>query len=114
MHLNDNVIECNPAAPSCLPPACSDALPRLRCAVSTPSLPRSFLFFFCACTDNKVAAASLLGSAPLVDSTLDLYAAIVSQCGPPPYYGSKLDPNVTRHCSLINDNEEYHCEPHLF
>ena len=50
---------------------------------------------------------------PLVDSTLDLYAAIVSQCGPPPYYGSKLDPNVTRRCSLINDNEEYHCE-HLF
>ena len=26
----------------------------------------------------------------------------------PPYYGSKLAPNCTNHCPLIDDNEEYH------
>ena len=33
---------------------------------------------------------------------------MLCRCGPPPYYGSKSAPNATRHCALINDNEEYH------
>ena len=36
------------------------------------------------------------------------YEAIVAVCGTPPYRASKLAPNATHSCSLINDNEEYH------
>lgn len=68
---------------------------------------------------NKIAAAKLLGKStntntsgvddatPIVDSSFDMYSLITNVCGQPPYYGSKLAPNVTNHCKLINDNEEY-------
>lgn len=68
---------------------------------------------------NKIAAAKLLGTSantntsgvddatPIVDSSFDMYSLITNVCGQPPYYGSKLAPNVTNHCKLINDNEEY-------
>eukprot|EP00041_Stephanoeca_diplocostata_P012514 m.209550 g.209550 ORF g.209550 m.209550 type:complete len:359 (-) comp18988_c0_seq1:1088-2164(-) len=56
---------------------------------------------------NQEAREQLV-STMLVDQYTDLYGAIVSQCGTPPYYGSKSAPNATHHCSLISDNEEYH------
>eukprot|EP00937_MAST-01D_sp_MAST-1D-sp2_P002662 g2662.t1 len=58
---------------------------------------------------NAVALRSLAGGAgATVDATLDLHSAVTAACGPPPYYASQLSPNATRHCPLINDNEEYH------
>ena len=53
-------------------------------------------------------ARKLLVAGGVVDAYLDLYTKIVGACGEPPYYASKLAPNVSRICHLINDNEEYH------
>ncbi len=44
----------------------------------------------------------------LVDGFVDLNAVVTGACGKPPYYGSKMYPNASTHCDLINDNEEYH------
>ena len=63
---------------------------------------------------NKVALSTLVTQSQVVDSHKDMYATIVSQCGKPPYYGSKLcnastTPACTKaknSCPLISDNEE--------
>jgi hypothetical protein len=58
---------------------------------------------------NALAHQLLIAPTPsLVDGYTDLNSAVISTCGAPPYYGSKLYPNATTHCDLINDNEEYH------
>ena len=56
---------------------------------------------------NKLAFEKLVAG-KVVDANLDLYAAIVAQCGTPPYFGSKAAPHAAHKCALISDNEEYH------
>jgi hypothetical protein len=58
---------------------------------------------------NVLAHKLLVAPTPsLVDGFVDLNAVVTGACGQPPYFGSKLYPNATTHCDLIDDNEEYH------
>ena len=47
-------------------------------------------------------------SSRVVDGYIDNNAAIVDICGKPPYWGPHLAPHVTKNCSLINPDAEYH------
>ena len=62
---------------------------------------------------NQAAANSLglhLLPAPgaLVDGFVDAHSVIINKCGSPPYYAPHAYPNSSRHCPLINPDEEYH------